>query len=146
VTIGGDIDKDPFLGVVRSKGLLWLANANAFPINLQTVGMQIHMRPSEVPFLVEFMTKRGLSQEENLKNAAQSLKMIEDGKWTEKNGDKRSELVFIGVGLKKDAIKKALTAALLTEEESEKLGGVKGWKTLKDPFYDGKLPDAHFSL
>ena len=146
VTIGGDIDKDPFLGVVRSKGLLWLANANAFPINLQTTGMQIHMRPSEVPFLIEFMTKQGLSQEENPKNAAQSLKMIEDGKWTEKNGDKRSELVFIGVGLKKDAIKKALTAALLTEEESEKLGGVKGWKTLKDPFYDGKLPDTHFSL
>jgi hypothetical protein len=27
----------------RSKGLLWLANANAFPINFQTVGMQIHM-------------------------------------------------------------------------------------------------------
>ena len=43
VTIGGDIDKDPFLGVVRSKGLLWLANANAFPINFQTAGMQIHM-------------------------------------------------------------------------------------------------------
>ena len=99
--IGGDIDKDPFLGVVRSKGLLWLVNANAFPINFQTAGMQIHMRPSEVPFLVEYMTHRGLSQEENLKNVAQSMKMIDDGKWTEKNGDKRSELVFIGNGLKK---------------------------------------------
>ena len=101
MTIGGDIDKDPFLGVVQSKGLLWLANANAFPINFQTAGMQIHMRPSEVPFLVEYMTNRGLSQVETLKNAAQSMKMIDDGKWTEKNGDKRSELVFIGNGLKK---------------------------------------------
>jgi G3E family GTPase len=87
VTIDEDINKDPFLGVVRSKGLLWLANANAFPINFQTAGMQIHMRSSKVPFLVKFMTKQGLLQEEDLKNAAQSMKMIKDGKWTKKNGD-----------------------------------------------------------
>jgi hypothetical protein len=47
------------------------------------------------------MTNRGLSQEENLKKVAQSMKMIDDGKWTEKNGNKCSELVLIGVGLKK---------------------------------------------
>ena len=85
----------------HSKGLLWLANANVFPINFQTARMQIHMRPSKVPFLFEYMTNRGLLQEENLKNTAQSMKMIEDGKWTEKNGDTHSEPVFTGVGLKK---------------------------------------------
>ena len=59
-------------------------------------------------------------------------------------GDRRTQLVFIGVNLNKDAIHEKLNAALLTEQESATLGGMKGWRTLKDPFYNGQLPDHHF--
>ena len=38
---------------------------------------------------------------------------------------------MIGVGLDKEAIREKLDAALLTEEESRKLGGPKGWDSLK---------------
>lgn len=47
--------------------------------------------------------------------------------------------MVIGVGLDKEAIRERLDAALLTEEESRKLGGPKGWDRLKDPFFNGGL-------
>ena len=71
-------------------------------------------------------------------------KMQEDGFWTERFGDRRTQLVFIGVGLNKDKMRKWLTKALLTKEESAAMGGVKGWRNLKDPLYNGRLADAHF--
>jgi G3E family GTPase len=138
---GAKANAGAFKGVVRTKGQLWLANARAFPVFFQTAGNQIDMNPGETPFLVEIEKKKwGLAEH------AAWQHMIEDGIWTEANGDRRSQLVFIGVGLDKAAINKALTSALLTEKESVALGGVKGWRTLKDPFYNGRLPAAHFSL
>ena len=37
-----------------------------------------------------------------------------------------------------------LTDALLTPEESEALGGVPGWKTLKDPLFNGVAAEHFF--
>ncbi len=47
-----DAHKNAFQGVVRTKGQLWLANANALPVYFQTAGNQINIRPSETPFLL----------------------------------------------------------------------------------------------
>lgn len=44
-------DRDVFKGVVRSKGQLWLANANAFPISMHTAGRHLSILPIETPFL-----------------------------------------------------------------------------------------------
>ena len=34
-----------------------------------------------------------------------------------------------------------LTQALISEEETAAMGGMEKWKELKDPFWDGKIPD-----
>lgn len=72
--------------------------------------------------------------------------MIKRGWWTDKWGDRRSRLVFIGVDLKVEEICKALNTALLTQEESDQLGGPKGWANLKDPFYNGQLKKMNNSF
>jgi G3E family GTPase len=148
---------DVFKGVVRTKGHIWLANANAYPVHFQSAGAQIDMRPDETPFLVEVKEKLArdgfaddFSPEERatLTNhvVTRHKKLKEDGLWTEKYGDRRSQLVFIGVGLDKAKMKTWLTQALITEEESAAMGGMSAWKKLADPFYGGKLADAHFSI
>ena len=52
--------------------------------------------------------------------------------WVEPFGDMRQELVFIGQGLDKKEITRALDACLLTEDEV--LQGREYWATLHDPF------------
>ena len=51
--------------------------------------------------------------------------------WVEPFGDMRQELVFIGQGLNKEAIK-TLDDCILSEEEA--LRGKDYWATLPDPF------------
>jgi G3E family GTPase len=52
--------------------------------------------------------------------------------WAEPYGDRRQEMVFIGVGIDPVEITSELDACLLTEEEMAE--GVKGWSRLADPF------------
>ena len=52
--------------------------------------------------------------------------------WIEPFGDMRQELVFIGQGLNKKAMSKALDSCILTEEQV--LRGKDYWSTLPDPF------------
>ena len=52
--------------------------------------------------------------------------------WVEPFGDMRQELVFIGQGLNKEALTKALDDCILSEEEV--LRGKNYWATLPDPF------------
>ena len=73
-------------------------------------------------------------------------KLQEEGKWSAYFGDRNSEMVFIGVNLNKPLMEKKLTEALLTEKESEALGGINGWRTLEDPFFGGKCAEEFFVL
>jgi G3E family GTPase len=130
---------DVFHGVVRSKGQIWLANANAFPLNFHTAGKHIEIVPDEMPFLAAIDRSEWEIEETNAYKSMET-----DGLWSEKFGDRRSQLVFIGVGLNKSLIHEKLTAALLTEEESTALGGVEGWRTLKDAFYGGRCAVNYF--
>lgn len=137
-----DGSDEVFRGVVRSKGQIWLANANAYPIDFHSAGAHINisMNDEEMPFLSAIERSEWEEEEEEIYKS-----LVRDKKWSEKYGDRRSELIFIGIRLNKKSIHEKLTSALLTDEESEKLGGMKGWKKLNDPFFGGAAQD-HFEL
>ena len=137
-----DNNEEVFRGVVRSKGQLWLANTNAYPIDFHSAGahIDISMYEEEMPFLSSIKRSEWEKEEEEIYKS-----LVAEGKWSKKYGDRRSELVFIGVRLNKKMIHEMLTSALLTDEESANLGGMKGWKELNDPFFGGTAQD-HFEL
>ena len=92
------------------------------------------MFPSASPYLVEKPRGKWTPEDCELYD-----EILDQDLWTDDCGDKRTQLVVIGIGLDKEAIRERLDAALLTEEESRKLGGPKGWDRLKDPFFNGGL-------
>ena len=52
--------------------------------------------------------------------------------WEEPFGDRRQEIVFIGIGMDETTLRNALNACLLTAAEMR--AGVKSWTRLPDPF------------
>jgi len=107
-----------FFGVIRSKGQVWLANCCAFKMDWHSVGRQFSMDPGQ-PFRaavleagydprdvgydpVEPVTEVGASKKARRESS-------EDPVW----GDRRSELVLIGMDMDKAAMQKALEAALV---------------------------------
>ena len=136
-----DDDEQVFKGVVRAKGWLWLANAHAFPVEFHAAGKHLSVEVAEMPYLAAVDRSEWTQQEEEMHK-----QLVDLGKWEEKYGDRANEVVFIGVNLDKTLIMEKLNAALLTEEESEALGGVEGWKRLEDPFFDGECADHYFEL
>eukprot|EP01052_Picozoa_sp_SAG31_P012223 SAG31_NODE_709_length_12683_cov_17.695248_2_plen_626_part_00 len=123
-----------FEGVVRAKGFIWLANANAFPISFHAAGKQVNVEGGQRPFAAVMASKETAER------------MVKAGKWTDMYGDRESCVVFIGVGLNKTLMMKALKEALLTEEESCELGGVQGWAKLEDPFFDGTAAETYMDI
>jgi G3E family GTPase len=137
----GADDDSAFKGVVRVKGSIWLANAHAFPMQFHVAGQQINLLPHETPFLAA-IPKEGWGEG----HKQHKEKLIAEGRWKPPFGDRQTELVFIGVHLKEELMKSKLAEALLTAEENKALGGVKGWRSLDDPFGDGELPRNFFVL
>ena len=129
-----------FAGVVRSKGQLWLANADAFPIEIHSVGRQLEIKPNvALPYLAV------LPQEMWEAEAHETYKALQEaGKWSVDFGDRCSELVCIGVCLDREAIVARLKGALLTDDEMQL--GKAAWKQLLDPFFDGKCAEQYFEF
>lgn len=110
-------------GVLRSKGFFWLAS------RMEVTGLWSQAGSSA-----------GCEAAGMWYAALPEAEWPEDGdtradiraRWQEPWGDRRQELVFIGVDLDEAALRRRLTAALLTEEELA--AGPKRWATLEDPF------------
>eukprot|EP00958_Prasinococcus_capsulatus_P029400 scaffold7416_cov390-Prasinococcus_capsulatus_cf.AAC.2 len=141
--------KNVFVGVVRSKGQLWLAYGHSVPISIHTAGRQLELTPNRgSPFVAAIPEEEWTEDEQQGKEEA-----MEVGRWDEVNGfgDRASELVCIGVELtdeRKQLITDALNGALLNDEEmkagieafksqSGKPGEDHPWKAYADPFFGG---------
>lgn len=167
--IGKD-GKDKFTlldGVIRSKGMIWLANAHAYGFVWNTAGCNFGVEPRVGPFLASMVEKnlkipyigkaespekvtetisKVLGDTPEIRNAVSKLKT--EGQWTDEFGDRYQELVLIGVNLDKPRMREELEKALLSEEEM-KAGlddGLESWKNLADPFFGGMASKVFFNI
>jgi hypothetical protein len=99
---------------------------------MHVAGKHLSFIPADHPFLAALDEERW--DEEDREHHAS---LVKKGQWDATYGDRNSKLVFIGVNLDKELIHKKLSEALLTQEESDALGGVEGWRNLNDPFFEG---------
>ncbi len=109
--------------VVRSKGFFWLANRMDLVGEFSLAGALTSAKP--IGRWWAAMPNVQLPQDEE--NRAYIMK-----KWQEPYGDRRQEIVVIGVDLDREAITRIFDKCLLTNEEF--LLGEDEWKRLADPF------------
>jgi G3E family GTPase len=114
---------DKYGKLLRSKGSFWLASRPQLAGQWNQAGGIAHYGSGGM-FWKSIPKKDWPTDEEYLDSIKKD--------WVEPFGDMRQELVFIGQGLDKTGITKALDDCLLSEEAV--LRGQSYWTTLKDPF------------
>lgn len=144
-----------FSRVVRCKGEIWLSNADSCPIDVHSVGRQLVLTPagSGRPWMGKVLechpngdaasdeaTDEDVDVWSSFDLTADAVAELKSENWTERYGDRRSELVFIGIKLDKSRIMKELGAALLTDEEFN----VVDEKERKKRWADDLMPDEFF--
>ena len=116
-------DPETWDGVLRSKGFFWLASRmNVTGLWSQAGGSASCQGAG--------MWYAALPKEEWPEENEARAEIQND--WHEPLGDRRQELVFIGVELDEASLRAKLDAALLTKKELE--SGPKSWLELRDPF------------
>lgn len=114
-------------GVLRSKGFFWLATRMNWIGGWSQAGGACRYEPAGTWWCTAPREYWPADQE--------SKDWILE-KFVEPYGDRRQEIVLIGVGLDRPKLEALLSEALLTDEEFE--AGPEVWKHYKDPF-----PSAH---
>lgn len=110
--------------VVRAKGFFWLASRPALIYEWAQAG-------GSCSYTVSGLWLASQPQELwPVESEAEREEILEE--WHPRYGDRRQELVFIGIHMDSDAITKALDACLLTDEELAE--GEEAWLDYNDPF------------
>ncbi|WP_372369916.1 GTP-binding protein [Candidatus Uabimicrobium sp. HlEnr_7] len=113
--------KDNSLGIVRSKGFFWIASKPEFVGELSQAGKMITARPIGMWWAAQ--------PEEDWPQEEKEVAEIKTN-WHKVFGDRRQELVFIGVGLDADKVLKRIDSCVIKEERMD----TKNWGKLNDPF------------
>jgi G3E family GTPase len=111
-----------FPNVLRAKGFLWLASCHDDLILFSIAGSTLTVEP-QAQWLAA-----GPSDEEQDPETQEYIGKV----WEPVFGDRRQEIVFIGVGMDRASLEARLNDALLTPREMT--GGPQAWSQLKDPF------------
>jgi len=117
----------PFVGVLRSKGFVWLAPTNwegvlqdAWRSNTAMywshAGKHLGVQQAG-PFWAS--VDRQMMKDFFAENPKEYERVLAEDFVSEEFGDRRQELVFIGMDLQEDKIREALDACLLNDEELE---------------------------
>jgi G3E family GTPase len=114
-------EEDILDGVLRSKGICWLANRHDMAGMWSQAGLIISLEPAGTWWA-------DVPEDEYPYDMRDELKAQMQGEF----GDRRQELVFIGVELDEKTLRSALDACLLTDDEMKQ--GVKKWARYRDPF------------
>jgi len=111
-----------FPNVLRAKGFLWLASCHDDLILFSIAGRTLTVEP-QAQWLAA-----GPSDEDHDPETQEYIGKV----WEPEFGDRRQEIVFIGVGMDRASLEAGLNDALLTPQEMA--GGPQAWSQLKDPF------------
>ena len=106
-----DPSTSPIRTVLRSKGFMWISNSHSTAYYWSHAGQHFEIR-NEGDWW-DAVPSEDWPEDEGPRNS-----ILAD--FDEKNGDRRQEIVFIGVGMDEAAISAQLDSALLTDEELEK--------------------------
>ncbi|ASW54785.1 GTP-binding protein [Plantactinospora sp. KBS50] len=108
-------------GVLRSKGFLWLASRPDMMALWSQAGPNGQCDPVGVPVAVSGEWPDDPQEQAELR-----------GRWDPTFGDRRQELVFVGVDLPAEELRAGLRKCLLTPDELA--AGADRWHLLPDPF------------
>ena len=130
-----DLIDEEIPDVLRAKGFLWLATSNDTLILFSIAGKTLSLEPQ-----ADWFAAGTLDYLEDDPDTQEYVKRV----WQEPYGDRRQEIVFIGMGMDRAEICRRLDAALLTEEEFASVTGA--WTRFNDPlaalFQDRALPEV----
>lgn len=110
-------------GVIRAKGFFWLATRMPFAGSWQLAGRIGRHEAAGLWFAA--VDPARWPQDASWRAQVQGL-------WQEPFGDRRQEIVFIGIGMDQPALRRALDACLLSAAEIG--AGPAAWSRLPDPF------------
>ncbi|MBX3144304.1 MAG: GTP-binding protein [Trueperaceae bacterium] len=116
------LESDAFAGVVRAKGLLWVATRPAYAGLLSLAGRSLTLSPMG--------TWWATMPEHTWDLPSEEVELIKSD-WHPEWGDRKQKLVFIGIGMDEVGIRTRLDAALVTPEEA--VGGIAVWSQFDDP-------------
>jgi len=119
---GDDLDEGLFAGVLRSKGLLWIASRNDWAYDWSQAGCSIRMHPAGFWWAA--------APEDEWPSDEEEIAEIRS-KFAGEHGDRHQELVFIGQALDQQRIERILDRCLLTDLEF--VQGPDYWSELEDP-------------
>ena len=123
-TIGGAFHEgQPMHGVLRSKGLMWVASRNDWAYDWSQAGCSIRMNPAGLWWAAA--SKDEWPEEES---AVAEIESRLKGQ----HGDRHQELVFIGHQLNEAHVTATLDRCLLTDAEYAQ--GAEAWSHYEDPF------------
>ena len=121
--LDGDIEDGLFRGVLRSKGLMWIASRNDWAYDWSQAGCSIRMIPAGFWWAA--------ASEEQWPCDDEEIARIQSRLQGE-HGDRHQEMVFIGQGLDQERVESYLDSCLLTDQEFEQ--GPDAWADFEDPF------------
>ena len=111
-----------FEGVLRAKGVVWLATRHEMAGALSIAGDSLSLEPGGPWFATQDPAELA-ADPETLEWAGRIC--------DSDHGDRRQELVFIGIEMPQEAIEAELDGCLLTD--AEMASGASGWASLDDP-------------
>ncbi|MEW4527658.1 zinc metallochaperone GTPase ZigA [Maioricimonas sp. JC845] len=120
--LAGDLDEGLFRGVLRSKGLMWIASRNDWAYDWSQAGCSIRMNPAGV-WWASVPAEEWPSDEDEIREIR--------SRFAGEYGDRHQELVLIGQGLDQERIERILDSCLLTDLEF--LQGPDAWAQFEDP-------------
>jgi len=125
-------------GVLRSKGVVWFASSNRLAVQWSQAGGQQFSLSSSGPWFAE-------SVESELKGVIEPslIEELVKKEYNYSTGDRRQQLMLIGVNLNESSIHQALDACLLNDTEMN--GGPPTWRKMEiddDPVTSLLFPAA----